>query len=632
MTVQNRLVMAPMERNYANPDGTVSDRTIAHYGLRAAGGVGWVDVESTFVDPVGRGRTHQLGLHTDDAIPGFTALVEAIHAHGAVAGIELHHAGRNTSSAISGYEPVAPSPVPCPEAGGETPRQLTISEIDAVVARYADAAGRAVLAGFDAVELHSAHGYLPLAFLSPLTNHRSDEYGGSFENRSRFAVRVIEAIRSAIPDGVALGCRFSAGEGLAGGLDLDDAVAYAQVLERAGAQYLSVSSGVYASFTQIIPPMDFESGWLLPTAAAIKRSVTIPVIGASRIVDPVVAERAIADGQVDLIALGRALLTDPELPRKARDGKLDTIVSCIGCNQGCEARISRQLDVTCLVNPTVGRELNFDSGLQVPPRRVVVIGGGPAGLELATTCAERGHDVTMYERESRLGGAIALAAELPDRGGWRTFLEQAERRLRRSGARVRLDHEVDVKMLGLLTADVLVVATGARFRTPAAQARSIRVLTPAELFSAPVPPTSRVVVDGAGAIGLGAAAWLAERGTKVTVVSAESRISDPDGQGGLIARLQETGAVTFAPDREILEAAGTAVTLVRGGAIGKLFAERIEPVSAVVLAAWRESRRELSVLARETLSNCEIYEIGDCMSPRSALEAVYEAAALAHKI
>jgi 2,4-dienoyl-CoA reductase-like NADH-dependent reductase (Old Yellow Enzyme family) len=195
MTVKNRVVMAPMERNYANLDGTVSERTRAHYEARARGGVGWIDVEATYVDPVGRGRAFQLGIDRDECVEGFRELVNAAHAHGAKIGIELQHSGRCTSHAISGSQPVAPSPVPEPVAGGDVPRELTVEEIQAIIARHGEAARRAAEAGFDAVELHSAHGYLPFAFLSPMTNHRTDEYGGSFENRLRLSLELVEAFR-----------------------------------------------------------------------------------------------------------------------------------------------------------------------------------------------------------------------------------------------------------------------------------------------------------------------------------------------------------------------------------------------------------------------------------------------------
>ena len=576
MTVANRLMMAPMERNYANPDGTVSERTVAHYRARAEGGVGWIDVESTFVDAAGRGRTHQLGLHEDRCLEGFRVLVDAVHAGGAKIGIELHHAGRNTSSAISGRPPVAPSPVPCPEAGGEVPRALTHGEIDEIIGRYSLAAARAAAAGFDAVELHSAHGYLPLAFLSPLTNFRTDAYGGSFANRARFALEVISAIRSAVGGRVAVGCRFSAEEYLPGGLTLEETIAYARALEGAGVDYLSVTGGVYASFTRIIPPMDYAPGWLLPTAAAIKASVGVPVIGVSRIVDPQLADAAIAAGEVDLVALGRALLTDPELPRKAQQGRVDEIVSCIGCNQGCEARISRQRDVTCLVNPAVGREPEFARTAAAPPRkRVVVVGGGPAGLEAARTCAERGHDVILYERSDRLGGMINFAAQLPDRDGWQTFVEQAERRLRRSGVELRLGQDADDALLAAAGADAIVLATGSRFTIPRELPTdgSIPVLTPTELLGHGGSVPDRVVVAGAGAIGLGVAAWLVAREAQVTVVSGQPVITDPDGQGGLVQRLLESGRVTLAADREVAGIDGGTVNVALSGAIGPLFSD-----------------------------------------------------------
>jgi 2,4-dienoyl-CoA reductase-like NADH-dependent reductase (Old Yellow Enzyme family) len=626
MRVANRIVMAPMERNYANPDGTVSERTIAHYAERARGGVGWICVESTFVLPGGRGRTHQLGLHRDGCVDGFRTLAAAVHEEGAKVGIELHHAGRNTNSTLTGEQPVAPSPVPCAEAGGEVPRELTTDEIDTIIDAYAQAAARAAAAGFDAVELHSAHGYLPYAFLSPLTNQRRDEYGGSAENRARFAVRAIGAIREAVGPALAVGCRFSAQEHLEGGLTLDDTTDYARALEAAGVDYLSVSTGVYASFVNIIPPMDFAPGWLLDAAATIRGAVGVPVIGASRIVDPRDADRAIAGGKVDLVALGRALLTDPELPRKARAGHAEEIVTCIGCNQGCEARISRQLDVTCLVNPHVGRERSLGAGPAPCARRVVVIGGGPAGMEAARTAAERGHEVTLYEREPRLGGLLALAAEVPDRPGWRTYLEQAERRLRASGVLVRLGEEAGPEQILAGAPDAIVIAAGAEFEPLDGLPPSPSVITVVELFALAQPPSGHVVIVGAGAIGLGAASWCLAAGAEVTVVERDQIVGDPPGQGGLLERLEGTGRLHIRPDRELAAVGPSSAAVIRAGAIGPLFHETLPGISAVVLAGERRPRRGLDALAGEHGIAAERHLVGDCRHPRSALEAVYDGA------
>ena len=233
--------------------GAVSERTKAHYTACARGGVGWIDVKSTFVDPKGRGRTYQLGIHDDRCIPGFRELTEIAHAHGSRIGLEIHHAGRNTSRAITGFQPVGPSPLPCMEAGGDIP-ELTVEEIEAIIAKYGRAARRAREAGFDAVELHSAHGYLPLAFLSPFTNIRADEYGGSFGDRLRFPLRVIQAIRENVGADLTVGCRFSADQFVAGGLTIEDTTQYARRLEQAGADYLHVSAEICGSLRSHHPP------------------------------------------------------------------------------------------------------------------------------------------------------------------------------------------------------------------------------------------------------------------------------------------------------------------------------------------------------------------------------------------
>ena len=621
MTVPNRIVMAPMERNYGNRDGTVSGRTKAHYEERARGGVGWIDVESTFVHPAGRGRTHQLGLHDDACVPGFRELADIAHRHGARIGVELHHAGRNTSRAVSGHEVVAPSPVPCPEAGPDVPRELTKEEIDGLVESYGRAAGRAAEAGLDAVELHSAHGYLPLAFLSPLTNKRGDEYGGSLENRMRFALRVIDAFKRSVPEHVTIGCRFSAEEFLPGGLTVEDTVHYARALEAAGVDYLSVSAGVYASFERIIPPMSEPAGWLLPLASAIKAAVSIPVVGVSRFTDPRDADAAIRDGKVDLVAFGRAFLTDPAWPQKAREGRLDEIVECIGCNQGCTARIAVQLDVTCLVAPETGREGELALRPSGQRRRVVVVGGGPAGLEAARVAAERGHDVILYEREHALGGQARLAGLLPHREGWARFAERAAGRLGRAGVRVLLGREADPQELSSCGADALVVASGARWVQPQVDG-DLPVLDPVSLLSRGEAPGGRAVVAGAGEVALGVAEWLAARGTETALVVPDAEVVEPLEQPGLLRRLEATGRVRIHCERELRRIEGDSVTVGLTGAIGPLFEEELPGISAVVVAGERRAVADLAWLARGQDLAGEVIAIGDCDSPRSAYEAV----------
>jgi 2,4-dienoyl-CoA reductase-like NADH-dependent reductase (Old Yellow Enzyme family) len=619
MRVRNRVVVAPMERNYANADGSPSERTIAHYARIAAGGAGWIDIESTFVDPMGRGRTHQLGLHDDTSIPGFARLAEIAHRHDVRIGVELHHAGRNTSPGLIGTTPVAPSPVECPEAGSGIPHELRVDEIEAIVARYARAAARAAEAGLDAVELHSAHGYLPLAFLSPLTNLRTDSYGGTLENRMRFALQVMRAIREAVPERVAIGCRFSAEELLPGGLTLADTVPYARALVAAGADYLSISAGVYASFKWIIPPMDTPSGWLLPRAGAIREAVDVPVIGVSRFTSPAAAEQALEQGSLDLVAFGRAFLTDPQWPRKAFEGRVDEQVSCIGCNQGCVERIADQRDVTCLVNPVCGRELELVASPADQPRTILVVGAGPAGMEAARVAAERGHRVVLVDQAAGLGGQLRAARELPHRPGWSVFIEEAGRRLARAGVDVWLGRTLDDAFVDDLRPDTVVLAIGATFVVPPPSSAP-RHVSPVDLIERGVGGSRRALVLGSDAVALGIGEWLAAAGCSALIVAQRAAFVE-GGQPGLLERVGALPGVVVRADRELRVLDADGVTIVRSGAIGPLFEETFDPVDIVVDTSTRASAAMPDALAG--IDAGRIHAVGDCVRPQTALEAIY---------
>jgi 2,4-dienoyl-CoA reductase-like NADH-dependent reductase (Old Yellow Enzyme family)/thioredoxin reductase len=636
MTVKNRIVMAPMERNYANPDGTVSARSKAHYTACARGGVGWIDVESTFVDPKGRGRTHQLGIHEDRCIPGFKELTDIAHSYGARISLEVHHAGRNTSRAISGFQPVAPSPLPCMEAGGDIPHELSAEEIEEIIGRYGQAARRAREAGFDAVELHSAHGYLPLAFLSPYTNRRADEYGGSFENRLRFPLRVIRAIRENVGADLTVGCRFSADQFIDGGLTIDDTAQYARRLEQAGVDYLHVSAGIYESFEVIIPPMDAPNGFLLPLASAIKRAVSIPVIAVSRINDPVFAEKVLADGQADLVAFGRAFLTDPEFPNKARAGRADDIVKCIGCNQGCVARIAIQQDVTCLVNPVTGREVEFEIRPAKIPKKVLVVGGGPAGMEAARVSAARGHHVSLYEQNSDLGSLVRLLAKAPHQEDWSDLVRSASRQLSQAGVSIQLNTKVDEDLIRLVAPDVLIVAAGAVIQPEDIPgAGRVAVTDIVSVLDGRAVTGNHVVVVGGGRMGLVLAEWLSYQGTKVTIVERSPVIAqdmETARRTFLMRRLQQNPLIICHTEKAVREIVGGSVVIGKAGAIGPLFVESLSDVDTIVLADRRCSANGLAWLAREKKLAPEIFEIGDCLEPRTALEAIFEAAVVGRKI
>jgi NADPH-dependent 2,4-dienoyl-CoA reductase/sulfur reductase-like enzyme len=428
-----------------------------------------------------------------------------------------------------------------------------------------------------------------------------------------------------------IGCRYTADEFQPGGIALEDAVRYSQALEAAGVQYLSISAGVYASWYNTIPGMDYEPGWLLSHAAAIKDAVSIPVIGVSRFTDPRDADRAIGEGKADLIAFGRQFLADPEFPRKAEEGRLDEIVSCIGVNSGCITRMAAQRDVTCVVNPSTGREREFEIEPAAVRKKVVVVGGGPAGMEAARVAAERGHDVSLFEREQELGGLARLAGRVPHRSGWAKLVTEGARRLERAGVDIHLGHEVTPDDLRSAGADAIIVATGSEFVRPLIPGANGQILDAASLLGGTDAGADHVAVAGGGAIGLGVAEWLAERGKRVSVVVPTEEVEDPDGQTGLVDRLVKAG-VDFRLDRQVHGLRPGAVVVARSGAIGSLDEEELTGVGAVVLAGDRRPLSGLAWFAREEALAGEVYTIGDCDRPRNALEAIAEGATVGRTV
>ena len=333
--IRNRIISSPMERNYATRDGAVTQRYIDNLVAKAKGGVGLILVESTYVDPRGKGRVYQLGCYDDKLIPGLKRMTDAVHKHGAKIGLELHFGGRQTNSDVTGFQPMAPSSVPCWVSGGEIPREMTVAEIKDMVKKFAEAAERSKRAGFDLVEIHGGHGYLVAQFLSGYSNKRTDEYGGTLEKRMRFPLEVVKAVRDAVGEDFPIAYRLSGDEYIDQGVTLEETVPFATKLEEAGVNLIDVSAGLYETTYIISQPMDVPLGCNVPLAEEIKRAVNIPVTVVGRINDPAFAENILNEGQADFVSFGRALHSDPDFPQKAREGRLDDICMCIACMQGC---------------------------------------------------------------------------------------------------------------------------------------------------------------------------------------------------------------------------------------------------------------------------------------------------------
>lgn len=644
MTVRNRIVAAPMERNYAHADGTVSERTLAHYDVIAAGGVGWIDLEATFVDPAGRGAPFQVGIFGDEHVPGLRRLVDLVHGHGAAIGIELHHAGRNTNARLSGHPAIAASPVPGPASDGVPPREMDADDIAHVVAAFAAAAARAEEAGFDAVEIHSAHGYLPLSFLSPFYNRRTDGYGGGLQQRLRFHREVLRAIRDAVGHRVAVGMRLSIDEFIEGGLQPEEAASAVADLERADLlDFVHLSAGTYETAFAIAPAMHEQYGYLLERARVVRQATTLPVIVVNRLSFDL-AETGIEQGDFDFAAFGRQFLTDPAFPAKLAD-KPETIVHCIGCNQGCIDQRDRNLDSTCILNPIAGRELEpeFRVGQAETTRHVVVVGGGPAGTEVARVAAERGHRVTLIERSPELGGQVRAAATPPFRAGWRTFLAQLPDRLARAGVTVMLDTTATPQLLAELEPDDVVLATGARFAAPVtagAPAGGLIVDAVSYLAEPPDGDAGRVIVLGAGKIGLAAAEHALATGHEVVLVDERPTFDVDAGflpafEKAALRRLHADPRVTLVADANLWRVDDRTVVTKKSAAAGPLFAQEFAEVTRVVMTTGRvplETAWETAVPTAEAGARVRVQRVGDCVQPSGVGEAILDGARLAARL
>ena len=361
--IPNRLVVSPMVTDYCNQDGTATERYIAYHEAKAKGGWGLIITEDYAVDPTGRGFSCVAGLWNDSQIASHSELTNRVHQYESKIFAQIYHCGRQTSHLVTACPPLAPSPIPCP-AMQELPDELTIDEIERMVEKFGDCAFRAQKAGFDGVEIHGAHGYLIAQFMSPYSNKRTDKYGGHLSNRMRFPLEIIANIKAKTGKDFGLGFRISCDEFVPGGRTIEDTKAMAILLEQAGIDVLHVSCGVYASVDKIVPASSTPHGWLASYAEEVKKVVSIPVITVGRINDPFVGDSIIAGGKADFVAMARASLADPELPRKAASGEFDEIRPCIACNEGCIGILFADQPIKCVLNPTLGKEaeLTIETG------------------------------------------------------------------------------------------------------------------------------------------------------------------------------------------------------------------------------------------------------------------------------
>ncbi len=624
--LKNRIVMPGLASFLIEEDGSISDATVEHYRRRAAGGPAMIITEAHAVSPEGLVSKHQARIYDDRFIEGLSKIAAVLKSEGSVPAIQIHHSGRQTSINVIKRKPLAPSSIPCPTIGGEV-EPLTTEGIQEIVQKFGAAAKRAKQAGFELIEIHGAHGYLINQFLSKVSNKREDEYGGDIVGRSRIALEIVETVRMRLGPQFPLSFKISAQEFLPDGLTVPESIKILKLLEKAGIDIVQVSAGNDITTEWISQPMFMEKACLVESAARVKEALNIPVMTVGRINDPLIANAILEKKQADLVCMGRGLLADPEMPNKAREGRLDEIRTCIACN-ACMESIFRNGRIECLVNPTLGREKEMTLVPTRKPKKIMVVGGGPGGLNVAWVAAKRGHDVHVYEKRGDLGGQLLPGSIPGHKQELRSLIKFQEKQIEKFGVTCHLNHEVTTQDIQALNPDVVVLATGSLPLIPPVDGidRSV-VLTYENVLDGTPPSFKHAVIIGGGATGLELALYLTEYGCRVRVVEMLAEI----GEGLetmtkkiLLTRLKEHGVKILTETRLVrIEREGAVIARSDDTEI-LIEAER------VILATGTRPCNHLYPKVKSL--GYETHRIGDCLETRSAKEAIYEGAVLGRSI
>jgi len=644
MVLKNRIVMTAMHLGYT-PGGTVTDRLVDFYALRARGGTGLIIVGGCTIDPWA-GMADMISIMDDTFLPGLEGLTRAVKAEGAAIAAQLYQASRYAhSSMIGGRKPFSASAVRS-RFTGETPRALDIEEIPGVQDKFAEAALRAKKAGFDAVEILGSAGYLISQFFSPLTNLRLDQYGGSFENRMRFGIEVVEKARAAVGPSYPILLRLAGNDFMPGSNTNREARMFASELQKAGVDCFNVTGGWHETrvpqLTMHVPRKAYTY-----LAQGIRSAVSVPVIASNRINDPGLAEEVLREGQAELVTMARALLADPDLPNKALQGKEELLTHCVACNQGCFDRVFQRVPATCMVNPAAGMETELVVTLAPQKKKVLIIGGGPAGMKAAVTASDRGHRVTLVEKSNRLGGQLLLNERIPGRGEILLAAGDLERNLRARPVEILLGKEADEAFIREQAPDALFVATGATPLLPSIPGiNHSRVVFAWDVLAGKATVGRKVIIVGGNAVGLETALYLASQGTlspevlhflmvnkaespdtleqllnrgskKVCVVEMTKKVGQDLGSSTrwtVMAELKRLGVkvITGAKAIEVTEV---------GLRIQKEARDQLLPADSVVIATGSKSENALASL-KDLVP--ELHVIGDAKKPRNALEAIRE--------
>jgi 2,4-dienoyl-CoA reductase-like NADH-dependent reductase (Old Yellow Enzyme family)/thioredoxin reductase len=616
-TVRNRIVVPAMGTNYANERGEVTDQLLDYYEERARGGAGMVIVGSTGVDGTrGNAIARQLRIDDHRYIAGHSKLATRIQNHGATAFIQLNHAGGGTTvKKTQGERPVVPSEV-SRAYNARDPHVLTTEEVEELVEKHVAAAARAERAGFDGVELHCGHGYLLEQFMSARTNERTDRYGGDLEARLQFPLEIVEGIRERVGPRFGLSVRLTVEEFVPDGQEIDDSKRVAALFESAGIDVINVTTGTYGSAPQTIEPMRYEEAWRAHYAATVGEVVDIPTIAVGVIRQPETANDLVADDVTDFVAIGRGHVSDPHFARKAKAGQTEDLNRCIGCNIGCVGDgIFSHKPMGCSVNPTVGREAEFASIEPAPDQQeVLVVGGGPAGMETAVWSARRGHDVTLCEASDELGGQLNLAAKAPGKEKIDWFNEYIQHQLDEADVDVQLGTSVDTETVREAAPDAVVVATGAHPQSLDVPGVELEHVSQAwDVLAEREAIEGSVLIIGGGSVGCDTAEWLAERGHDVTILEYADQLAprkEVISRIDMLDQFHDRENLDWETDCQVTEITNSAVTVADSNGVESTFV-----ADSVVLAVGHEGKDSLA--GQLDSLPVDVYVVGDARASRN---------------
>ncbi len=619
----NRVVLPALGTVLTNEDGSVGERLLAYLERRAKSGAGLVINEITSVHPKGSSFPGQLGAFDDRFIPGLRKLAEVVHRQGGKIAAQLHHCGRESLPLLQSGEAMGPSAVPS-FVYGRAPREMTHEDIAEVITAFGQAAIRVREAGYDAIELHGAHGYLLCQFLSANSNQRKDEYGGNLRQRARFVIEVLQQVRRDLGDDFPISLRLSVEEAIKGGYTADEMVAIVPEFVKAGADIIHASFGTHGSPAGITSaPIEYQPGFNISLARKIKAVVDVPVIGVGRFTDPFLANDCIARGNADLIAFGRQHLADPDFLQNAINGKSHETLECLACNQGCiEREMFEGKRIRCAINPETGQELRYPTKPAAQSRRVWVIGGGPAGLTAAHESARLGHQVTLFEKNAETGGQVRLAAKAPFKEAYGEWINRLTAKAKKAGVEFQFKTEVTPEMITNGNPEVVIMATGAKETVPSIEGIDLpHVHLAREVLGDGVNLSGKVLVIGGGLVGMEVADYCREQGCdNLTLVEElpRSPVTKFTSHGYMLhTRFRKAGY------KMIVKASVQKIT---PESVSILIDEneQVLPVDHVIVAVGTQPRNELQSFLEEQGITFQV--VGDALKGRRIIEAVEEGA------